>query len=71
MLTISAYAKINLALDVLGRRSDGYHEVVMIMQAVTLADTVTLTEQPGILPSPATGLILLAIIPILPIAPQP
>lgn len=45
MLTISAYAKINLALDVLGRRSDGYHEVVMIMQAITLADAVTLTEQ--------------------------
>lgn len=38
MEKISAPAKINLALDVLYRRSDGYHEVDMIMQSITLAD---------------------------------
>ncbi|HWR45014.1 4-(cytidine 5'-diphospho)-2-C-methyl-D-erythritol kinase [Sporomusa sp.] len=47
MLILKAYAKINLALDVLNKRSDGYHEVAMIMQAVSLADTVTLTSQPA------------------------
>lgn len=47
MLTLKAYAKINLALDVLYKRPDGYHEVAMIMQSVSLADTVTLTSQPG------------------------
>lgn len=39
-----AYAKINLTLDVLGRRSDGYHELVTVMQAVDLYDTICLTE---------------------------
>lgn len=46
VLTLQAYAKINLALNILGKRSDGYHEVAMIMQSVSLADIVTLTEQP-------------------------
>ena len=40
-LTRKAYAKINLGLDVLRRRSDGYHEVKMIMQTVDLYDTLT------------------------------
>ncbi|MCP6651972.1 4-(cytidine 5'-diphospho)-2-C-methyl-D-erythritol kinase, partial [Klebsiella pneumoniae] len=44
MLILNAYAKINLALDVLYKRPDGYHEVAMVMQAVRLADTVTLTS---------------------------
>lgn len=35
---IKAYAKINLGLDVLRRRPDGYHEVKMIMQTVDLYD---------------------------------
>jgi 4-diphosphocytidyl-2-C-methyl-D-erythritol kinase len=35
-----AYAKINLTLDVLGRRTDGYHELVSVMQTVALADTL-------------------------------
>ncbi|MDD4600073.1 4-diphosphocytidyl-2-C-methyl-D-erythritol kinase [bioreactor metagenome] len=47
MLTVKAYAKINLALDILGKRQDGYHEVVMIMQTISLADTVVLREQDG------------------------
>lgn len=36
-----AYAKINLALDVLGKREDGYHELSMVMATVDLADTLT------------------------------
>lgn len=47
-LTLSARAKINLALDVLGKRPDGYHEVAMIMQSVALADTVALATADGI-----------------------
>ena len=43
MLTLKAYAKINLTLEVLGRRDDGYHEVATIMQTVDLYDTVRLT----------------------------
>lgn len=45
-----AYAKVNLALDVIRRRTDGYHEVRMIMQTVDLYDILTFTRQssPGI-----------------------
>ena len=43
MLTLKAHAKINLTLEVLGRRDDGYHEVATIMQTVDLHDTVRLT----------------------------
>ena len=39
-----APAKINLALDILGRRPDGYHELRMVMQAVSLCDTVTVEK---------------------------
>ena len=35
-----SYAKINLTLDVLGKRPDGYHDVEMIMQTVSLYDLV-------------------------------
>ena len=37
-------AKINLSHDVLGKRPDGYHEVSMIMQSVSLADEIILQE---------------------------
>jgi 4-diphosphocytidyl-2-C-methyl-D-erythritol kinase len=40
---IRAYAKINLTLDVLGRRTDGYHELATIMQTIDLYDTICLT----------------------------
>lgn len=40
---IRAYAKINLTLDVLGRRTDGYHELATIMQTVDLYDTICLS----------------------------
>lgn len=36
-----ACAKINLSLDVLGKREDGYHELSMVMATVDLADTLT------------------------------
>ncbi|NLH95961.1 MAG: 4-(cytidine 5'-diphospho)-2-C-methyl-D-erythritol kinase [Clostridiaceae bacterium] len=47
---IPAYAKINLSLDVTGKREDGYHELRMIMQTVSLHDTVYLeaTGEAGI-----------------------
>ncbi len=37
----NANAKINLYLDVVGRRENGYHDIVSIMQTVSLSDTVT------------------------------
>ena len=40
-MKIHAYAKINLILNVLGTRPDGYHEVEMLMQAIDLCDEVT------------------------------
>lgn len=39
-----APAKINLTLDILGRRPDGYHEMRMVMQTVSLCDTVQVEE---------------------------
>ena len=45
MVTVEANAKINLTLDILGKRPDGYHEVAMVMQTVGLHDTVTLEKR--------------------------
>ena len=49
-ITRKAYAKINIGLDVLRRREDGYHEVRMIMQTVDICDDLTFkrTAQSGI-----------------------
>ena len=49
-MKLKAYAKINPALFVTGRRPDGYHEVDMIMQTISLCDEVTveLFKGPGI-----------------------
>ncbi len=46
-ITKEAHAKINLGLDVLRKREDGYHEVKMIMQTIGLCDTLTfeMTEE--------------------------
>ncbi|HHV58833.1 MAG TPA: 4-(cytidine 5'-diphospho)-2-C-methyl-D-erythritol kinase [Clostridiaceae bacterium] len=41
LITAKAHAKINLSLDVLGKREDGYHELRMIMQEVELHDIIT------------------------------
>lgn len=50
MITVNAYAKINLGLDVLRRREDGYHDVCMIMQSLELHDVITIkpTSEQGI-----------------------
>ena len=49
-MKLRAMAKINLGLDVVRRREDGYHEVRMIMQTVRMYDTLelTATREPGI-----------------------
>lgn len=49
-IELKALAKINLGLDVLGRRENGYHDVRMIMQSVYLYDEVKIekTEEPDI-----------------------
>lgn len=44
-MEVRAYAKLNLTLDVISRREDGYHDLRMVMQTVELADTLTLTEE--------------------------
>ena len=49
-LELKALGKINLGLDVLGRRENGYHDVRMVMQTLYLYDNVTLQKKsaPGI-----------------------
>ena len=41
-ITILAHAKINLALDIVKKRTDGYHEICSIMQSIGLSDVVSL-----------------------------
>jgi 4-diphosphocytidyl-2-C-methyl-D-erythritol kinase len=43
-LHLNAYAKINLTLDVLGDRPDGYHDIETVMHTVELHDSITLRE---------------------------
>ena len=43
-ITLHAYGKINLALDTIGKRNDGYHLVRMIMQTVGVYDVITITK---------------------------
>ena len=43
-IILRAPAKLNLTLDILRRREDGYHDLCMVMQSVTLADEVTLEK---------------------------
>lgn len=42
-LVVQAHAKINLAFDVLGKRPDGFHEVVTVLQPLALADTLRIS----------------------------
>ena len=44
-IQLHANAKINLLLDITGRRADGYHTITGVMQAVSLGDTVTVTVE--------------------------
>ena len=43
-VSAKAFAKINLSLDVLGKRENGYHDVCMVMQSVSVFDIVTVSE---------------------------
>ena len=43
----TAYAKLNLSLDILRRRDDGYHDLQMVMVSIDLTDTLTLTPGEG------------------------
>lgn len=45
-IRLKARAKINLGLDVLGKREDGYHEVRMVMQTIGIYDRLILTKTP-------------------------
>lgn len=46
-LKLDACAKLNLYLDITGRREDGYHTLETVMQSVSLSDTVTVAACPG------------------------
>lgn len=43
-ISVNAYAKLNLSLDVLGKREDGYHELQMVMQTVELHDKIRIVS---------------------------
>ena len=49
-MRLRALAKINLGLDVVGKRDDGYHEVRMIMQTIQMYDVLEIEKkkEPGI-----------------------
>ena len=48
MIVLKAYAKLNLSLDITGKRDDGYHDLDTIMQSISLFDTVTVKKAHGI-----------------------
>lgn len=45
-VTLQAYAKVNLGLDILGMRDNGYHDVKMVMQTINLFDTLRFSTLP-------------------------
>jgi 4-diphosphocytidyl-2-C-methyl-D-erythritol kinase len=47
MITERAYAKLNLGLEVTGKRDDGFHDIVSVMQVVDLWDTLTFAPSDG------------------------
>ena len=47
MMNVIAHAKLNLTLDILRRREDGYHDLQMVMQSINLQDTLTVTPADG------------------------
>ncbi|HZD59920.1 MAG TPA: 4-(cytidine 5'-diphospho)-2-C-methyl-D-erythritol kinase [Anaerolineae bacterium] len=48
MLTIKAYAKINLYLDIISRYPDGYHKIESVMQSISLHDLIVVSQAPTI-----------------------
>lgn len=61
-IRLLARGKINLALDVLGRRPDGYHDVAMVMQSISLGDELILEEA-------KEGIVVTSSDPLLPTGP--
>lgn len=61
MLIVNAQAKINLTLDITGKRPDNYHEVAMVMQAIELSDQIKFSEE-----AKGTGITLSCNVPGLP-----
>src|ERR1700687_4183253 len=47
-VVLRAPAKVNLYLEVLGKRPDGYHEIATLMVAIRLMDTLTFKEEPDL-----------------------
>ena len=47
VLQTEAYGKLNLTLDIVGKRADGYHDLQMVMTSVSLSDTVRITLGTG------------------------
>lgn len=67
-MTEKAYAKINLTLDVLSKREDGYHDIKTVMQTVSLydeveinkADNITISTNKSFLPTDKRNLVYMA-----------
>lgn len=57
-MQINAYAKINLGLDVVARRPDGYHDLKMVMQTIDLHDVITIEAIPEVTGSSEDGKII-------------
>lgn len=43
-ITLNAYAKINLSLEIIGRRPNGYHDIDSVMQGISLCDVITVSD---------------------------
>lgn len=56
-MKIDAYAKINICLDVVGKRPDGYHDVDMIMQNISLCDSIAIEKTLSQIELGGTGLL--------------
>lgn len=55
-ITEKAYAKLNISLDVTAKRDDGYHDMLMVMQTISLCDELTITPDGGGEVRASTGL---------------
>ena len=47
-MDVAAFAKLNLALKITGRRTDGYHELDMVMQEISLCDEISIKKSAGL-----------------------
>ena len=56
-VTLAAPAKINLGLEILGKRADGFHEIRTVMAMVGLCDTLTVADRAIIVSSPVEGVV--------------